>query len=497
MARWAAKGIVNRFLFYRYALLGLVLCWAAAASAAPLATLQQVRVHHAGRHTRVVLTFSRVPSFHDFVLSSPVRAVIDLKATHRAHAASANSAGAIRNIRWGRRKHGTLRAVFGLKPGTHFAGVERHGHQLIARFDNTRAAHARPASVAPRKKPLVVVIDPGHGGKDPGTSGPHGLHEKTVTLAIGRMVYAKLAATPGIKPVLTRHGDHFVTLADRVAIAQRKHADVFVSIHANASPGHPNVAGGTCYELSEHGASNAEAAQLARFENGHDREVAGVRFSSDDMTLNTVLTQMFQSQSIDAADRLAQRIIHQFGKIEPLYHGKPQRANFEVLRDPMVASVLCETAFLTNPTQARKLHGHAFRAKLADAIYHGIVGYLKHNPPMHPSTQSPEVYIVRNGDTLSGLAERAGVTSALLMTINDLTSRDIEPGQRLIVPGLQTASKAHPAHYRVQSGDTLYSIATAHNESVAALKAANSLDSSTLRVGQVLRVPAGGSHQES
>ncbi len=488
---------MNRLVFYRYAFLGWALLWAAAAVAAAPATLQHVRIRRNGSHTRVVLTFSRVPSFSDFVLSSPVRAVIDLNKTRRAHGVTAKGRGAIRGVRWGRHDHHTLRAVFDLTPGTHFVGVERRGHRLVARFDNGPAGPARLAHAASTQSPLVVVIDPGHGGKDPGTSGPNGLREKTITLAIGRMVYARLADTPGIQPVLTRHGDHFVTLADRVAIAQRKHADVFVSIHANASPGHPQVDGGTCYELSEHGASNAEAAQLAHFENSHDREVAGVRFSSDDMTLNTVLTQMFQSQSIDAADRLARRIIQQFGQVEPLYHGKPQRANFEVLRDPMVASVLCETAFLTNPAQAKKLHGHAFRAQLADAIYRGIVGYLKHNPPMHPSTQSPEVYIVRNGDTLPGLAKRAGVTSALLMAINDLASRDIEPGQRLIVPGLATASNSRPARYRVQSGDTLYSIAAAHNESVATLKAANSLDSSTLHVGQVLRVPPGGSNQES
>lgn len=486
-----------RLLCYRYVLLGLTLLWTGTVSAAVPATLQHVRVRRDGSHTRVILTFSRAPSFSDFVLSSPVRAVIDLKATHRAHRVTAQGTGAVRDVRWGRHSHDTLRAVFDLKPGTHFAGVEHQGHRLIARFDRGGAAHARPANTVSEKSPLVVVIDPGHGGKDPGTSGPHGLREKTITLAIGRMVYDKLAATPGIKPVLTRHDDHFITLADRVAIAQRQHADVFVSIHANASPHHPNVSGGTCYELSEHGASNAEAAQLARFENSRDREVAGVRFSSDDMTLNTVLTQMFQSQSINAADHLAQRIIAQFGQIEPLYHGKPQRANFEVLRDPMVASVLCETAFLTNPTQARKLHGHAFRTQLADAIYQGIVGYLTHNPPMHPSTQSPEVYIVRNGDTLPNLAKRAGVTSALLMAINDLASRDLEPGQRLIVPGLETAANAHPARYHVQPGDTLYSIATAHDESVATLKAANALDSSTLRVGQVLRVPDLGRQTES
>ncbi|KEZ75698.1 N-acetylmuramoyl-L-alanine amidase [Salinisphaera hydrothermalis] len=486
---------MNRFLCYRRAWLVLpLLLWSAAAAAT--ATLQHVVVHHDGGHTRVIMRFSKTPAFNDFVLSSPVRAVIDMNATRRAKHTAAKGEGAVRDVRWGRRAHGTLRAVFDLAPGTHFAGVTRHGRELVARFDRGESSGS---AGAPSRPPIVVVIDPGHGGKDPGTSGPHGLREKTVVLSIGRMVYDKLAATPGIKPVLTRHDDHFVTLADRVAIAQHQHADVFVSIHANASPGHPDVDGGTCYELSEHGASNAEAAQLAHFENSRDREVAGVRFSSDDMALNTVLTQMFQSQSINAADRLAQRIIHHFGQIEPLYHAKPLRANFEVLRDPMVVSVLCETAFLSNPTQAEKLHGHAFRAQLANAIYEGIVGYLKHNPPMHPSPTSPEIYIAKQDDTLDGIAARAGTTPALLMAINDLGSRRLEPGQRLIVPGLDDQDgKARLKRYKVQKGDTLYSIATAHDETVAALKSDNALDSTRLRVGQVLRVPpAPNAHGDS
>lgn len=485
---------MKRFLCYRNVWLVLLVLWSAAASAT--ATLQHVAVHRDGAHTRVVMRFSQTPAFNDFVLSSPVRAVIDMNATRRAQHATATGRGAVRDVRWGRRAHGTLRAVFDLAPGTHFAGVKRHGRELVAHFDQGGSSGSVSA---PERSPIVVVIDPGHGGKDPGTSGPHGLREKTVVLSIGRMVYDKLAATPGIKPVLTRHTDRFVTLDDRVALAQHRHADVFISIHANASPGHPEVDGGTCYELSEHGASNAEAAQLAHFENSRDREVAGVRFSSDDMALNTVLTQMFQSQSIDAADRLAQRIIDHFGQVEPLYHARPLRANFEVLRDPMVVSVLCETAFLTNPKQAKQLHGHAFRADLADAIYRGIVGYLKHNPPMHPSPASPDIYIAGQDDTLAGIAARAGTTPALLMAINDLGSRRIEPGQRLIVPGLDDQTDAAElTRYKVRPGDTLYSIANAHDETVAALKSDNALDSTRLRVGQVLRVPpASSAHSDS
>lgn len=482
--------------------------------------------------TRVAFHLSARPSFHDFALGKPPRAVLDMHHTRNAWSAHALAGGAVRHIRLARHHDGTLRAVLDLRPGAHLAGLTRKGDALVMRItggntsahpkgsDSRATAHSAPAlkhagksaarraprsrrtsyRAAPQTGPIVVVIDPGHGGRDPGTRGPHGLREKTVTLAIARRVYHKLAQTPHVHPVLTRNRDRYVSLPKRVSIAQKHHADLFVSIHENAFPDNPAVNGGTCYVLSRYGASNAEAAQLAHFENSADPEVAGVHFSAHNHTLNTILTQLFQNDSIGAADELAKSIISRFSQVEPLYHRKPRRANFAVLRDPMIPSVLCETAFLSNPAEARALHGAHFRDQIANAIYEGVMHYLRNNPPMRALPNRRDVYIVKRGDTLSGIAQAHHIPAQRLMAINDLRRRSLNPGQRLIVPhdrGASTAASGGPSdtgrrtvRYRVHSGDTLSAIADRHHLSLHALMAMNHLHAPGLRAGQTLKVPA-------
>lgn len=280
--------------------------------------------------------------------------------------------------------------------------------------------------------PVVVVIDPGHGGHDPGTRSAHGLEEKTVTLGIARALYKKLKRTPTIHPVLTRDDDRFISLRQRVRIAQKHHANLFISIHENAAPHDKSVRGGTCYILSRHGASNAKAAQLAHFENSSDHSLAGVEFTGN-RTLNAVLTDLYQNASIDRADDLAHDIIRQFGKVGPIYRHKPPRANFAVLRDPMIPSVLCETAFLSNPHQARLLAGQHFRNELADAMFKGILNYFRANPPEAMKAVGP-VYTVQPGDTLSQIAAQHGLSIDTLKDINHLHTNQIKVGQKLQLP---------------------------------------------------------------
>lgn len=400
-----------------------------------------------GQDTTLVLTVKGLSSFHDFALGNPPRAVLDLPRVRERVARLPQGAGAIRDIRMARHRNGMLRVVADLRAGARLVGVSRHGDTIRMTLAGGRRA---PAKAAPRRSarggdavayqagkksaPVVVALDPGHGGKDPGTHGPHGLKEKTVTLAIARRVYRKLAATPGVEPIMTRDRDVYVSLPKRVAIAQRHHADLFVSMHENSFPKQRSVKGGTCYILSRHGASSAEARQVAALENKADPVEDGVHFSQRSKTLNTVLTQLFQSEAIGAAHRLADDIIYHLGNFEPLYHRTPPRANFAVLRDPMIPSVLCETAFLSNSKQAQELHTARFRSEIANAIYRGIMQYLHNNPPMQALPAHGNTYIVKRGDTLSGIARAHGVPRQRLMAINDLRSAAIDPGQRLIVP---------------------------------------------------------------
>lgn len=415
------------------------------------ARLQHVMVQSDSGVTRIQLSLNRAVKFHYFELSHPPRLVIDMMHARNSHPSMTRKGGrAVKSVRFGRHANGMLRAVFVLKRkvaasfwpsssegATLMAILSREGHHSQHESGkNEKQQRERIAAFQAVQKsgPAVVVIDPGHGGKDPGTTGPHGLHEKTVTLAIGKIVARKLNHTPGVRAYMTRHRDRYVSLVGRVLFAQRHHANVFVSIHENAYNKDPAVDGGTCFALSTHGATDAEAQQLARDENAHDRAVDGVDFSKYGHRLNMVLTDLFQTAAMQAETYLGRDIIRQFGRVEPIYDRKVQRANFAVLRDPLIPSVLCETAFLSNPKQARELRHHYFRARLADAIYKGIMQYLHHYAPMQIAQSTPGHYVVHHGDTLSGIAAKFNVAIKRIKRANHLHTNQLQVGEQLTIP---------------------------------------------------------------
>lgn len=533
----------------QWLLIGLLAIAAASPDAWSAGTV--LNTVHAARHGRVTLldfTLSRVPRYSYFALKSPPRAVLDLQGTGDRWRGPALPVRAIRSVQIGHHAGGMLRVVFNLRHGSSLAGVYREGpHDLIMKIDGG-PARGGPVSVRQnpvstkkqpiatrsdmvyRKSPIVVAIDPGHGGRDPGTTGPDGLREKTVTLAIAKILDRELKKVPDIQPVLTRDRDTYVSLPERIAIAQEHRANLFVSIHENAYPHAPQVNGGACYILSRHGASDAKAAQLARFENSADPDLDGVHFTHN-RTLNKVLTDLFQTASINAEDHLAQDIVSQLGHVEPIYHGTPLRANFEVLRDPMIPSVLCETAFLSNPRQAADLHQERFRVKIATAIERGIVKYLRNYAParFEPSVPTYEagmasgnlpptgsvthvshggryaafatagrpfrIYRVRNGDTLTGLAIDNHVSVRRLMTLNALHSPRLRIGQLIRIPAHRPASRVRSIRvgfYTVRPGDRLSIIARRQHTTVRRLEHLNRLHGSWIRAGQRLRVPESG-----
>ena len=430
--------------------------------AAHAARLTGLSVDASGTTSTVRFALDTVPEFHYFSLADPARAVIDLENTGIGSVAPVGRQPGLSGVRLARHGDGSTRAVIDLVDGAALQTVTASGNTLEATIKTkTAAAPAKKTTPAARVSrnetqssapvrqdkepealykaarvngPVVVVIDPGHGGHDSGTRGANGLMEKTVALSIAKKLHAKLRATASVRPVLTRSDDHFVGLAERVRIAQDHHADLFVSIHQNAYPDDHRVDGGTCYVLSQHGATDAKAAQLAQFENSADRRVAGVDFSDTDPTLNAVLTDLYQNASIDDADSLADDIIGQFGRVGPIYRRTPPRANFAVLRDPMIPSVLCETAFLSNPAQARRLENDGFRDQLATAMFNGIMAYFEKHPPERMAPAGGSLYTVRAGDTLSEIAERQGVSVDALMRINHLHSRSLAAGQKLELP---------------------------------------------------------------
>lgn len=463
--------------------------------------------------------------YHYFSLKNPRRLVIDLDAGTLPYQPTGEAAGCgiVQNLHWAQRKDDVLRYVLRLsedapvqlvpspqKGHTGFDLSVRLGspHRNAMRTPAGDTA-ATPAAPPPRalikahagKGPIVIAIDPGHGGSDPGTRGPHGLEEKTVTLAIARILAHKIDATPGLAAVLTRRRDDYVGLRKRVLDAQDHHAALFVSIHANAYPRVPGVKGGAVYALSEHGASSAEAGLLARTENAADPTIGNIHFAKHNRWVNSALTHMAQTASMAQGSELAKDVLRHLARYEPLYEHHVQHANFEVLRDPVIPSILVETAFLSNPGQAHKLHEERFREDLAEAIYAGIREFLDHHdlspvqlvrnaerghhgkpPPGFPQASVQSTYRVKRGDTLSEVALHLHVSQWRLRVYNHLDSRRLRIGQVLHVP-------PGSFKYRVESGDNLSVIAEKADVSQQELKSYNDLSDNTLRIGQVLVVP--------
>ncbi|PIT16616.1 N-acetylmuramoyl-L-alanine amidase [Snodgrassella alvi] len=231
-----------------------------------------------------------------------------------------------------------------------------------------------PRSGKPNKlnRQPVIMIDPGHGGEDPGATGPSGLHEKDVVLAIGREV-KKILDSYGYKTYMTRNEDIFIPLGVRVAKARKLRADVFVSIHADAFT-NPSAKGTGVYALNPKGATSAAAKYLAQTQNAAD-SIGGVSYSTD-KNVNNTLFDLTQTATINDSLKLGRDVLNQLSKINNLHKGSVDQANFAVLKAPDVPSILVETAFISNPIEERLLSSSDFRQKMANSIASGIKDYL-------------------------------------------------------------------------------------------------------------------------
>ncbi|SDV49443.1 N-acetylmuramoyl-L-alanine amidase [Chitinasiproducens palmae] len=227
---------------------------------------------------------------------------------------------------------------------------------------------------------ITVAIDPGHGGEDPGASGPSGLHEKDVVLDIGRRLRAKIDGEPNMRAMMTRDDDFFVPLGVRVQKARRVDADIFVSIHADAFTS-PSANGSSVFALSEHGASSAAARWMANKENSSD-EIGGVSIKTQDVALSRALLDMSTTAQIRDSMKYGHYVLQEIGKLNRLHKGSVEQAGFAVLKSPDIPSVLVETAFISNPGEEQRLQDAAYRDKMASAILTGIKKYFASNPPL-------------------------------------------------------------------------------------------------------------------
>jgi N-acetylmuramoyl-L-alanine amidase len=251
-----------------------------------------------------------------------------------------------------------------------------------------RSEPSRPVQREQRNAPAVnrlytVVLDAGHGGEDPGAVGHGGSYEKNVTLSIAHRLKRKIDAEPGLRAVLTRDGDYFVPLHQRVARARRVRADLFVSIHADAFV-RPEANGSSVYVLSERGASSSAARWLAQKENDADL-VGGVNLARQDGHIARTLLDLSQTATINDSFKLGRAMLGELGSINRLHKPEVEQAGFAVLRAPDIPSVLVETAFISNPQEERRLNDEAYQDKMATALMRGIRRYFQEHAPAAPT----------------------------------------------------------------------------------------------------------------
>ena len=245
---------------------------------------------------------------------------------------------------------------------------------------NAPAANDRAAGKSAPRRRIVVVIDPGHGGEDPGAIGRRGTYEKNVTLAIARKLKALLDDEPGMRAMLTRDDDYFVPLGVRVQKARRVQADLFISIHADAFTT-PTARGSSVFALSEHGASSAAARRLAQRENEADL-IGGVNLNAMEPVLARTWLDMSQTAQISGSLRVGRSVLDGIGAVNTLHKGSVEQAGFAVLKAPDIPSILVETAFISNPDEEQKLRDEGYQRRFATSMRSGIKQYFARNPPL-------------------------------------------------------------------------------------------------------------------
>jgi N-acetylmuramoyl-L-alanine amidase len=433
---------------------GLLLC---AAAPADTVTVKNLRLWQAPDHTRVVFDISGPVEHEVFTLDDPARLVIDLRGARLLEGVVSVSGDGryIAGARSGQPREGVTRIVFDLHRAVGsrafvLAPNQLYGHRLVIdMFERGRAPAAdadslpapRPQVPPPATGEIVVVVDAGHGGEDPGAIGPGGTQEKVVVMEIARRLQRLVDEDPGMRAVMTRTGDYYVGLARRIEIARKASADLFISVHADAAP-RQTARGSSVYALSQRGASSEAARWLADKENAADL-VGGVTLSDKDDLLAQVLLDLSMTRTISDSVDFGRELLAEMGRIGTIRHPSVEQANFVVLRSPDIPSVLVETAFISNRAEEQRLRDPSYQQQMAESIYRGIRRYIERNPGMFrhalasaavPTASEPITYVVQRGDTLSEIAMRYNVSVADLRRANGLADTRIHVGRRLQIP---------------------------------------------------------------
>lgn len=439
-------------LYGRAALWALLLVLSGSAQAARVQSMAiEAAAETTGATTQARIVLSQSATYSIFTLANPHRLVLDLHKSELATPfATPAGKGVIAGVRTGKPSANEVRVVFDLtaaiRPRSRIEGSGAQT-QLIIELLGDQAKNAAAPETAKTvadvlgndARKLIIAIDAGHGGKDPGALGPSGKREKDLTLATARELARQVNAEPGMTAVLIRDSDIFVPLPRRYMKAREAQADLFVSIHADAAQNR-SATGTSVFVLSLRGASSEAARWLADQENAADL-VGGVELDDKDKNLAAVLLDLSQSATMRVSDDVANQVLASIKNVGRAHKPQLERANFVVLRSPDVPSMLVETGFISNPGEEAKLSDSNYRERLASAILTGVRNYFSDQPP--PGTwfaahqgelPSQRLHVVSRGETLSLIAARHGVPLSRIRDVNRLHGDMVRIGDRLTIP---------------------------------------------------------------
>lgn len=423
------------------AILGLL-----AASSAWAVEVHEVRLWRAPDHTRIVFDLTG-PSAHKLMLlDNPRRIVLDMEnVSLKANLDTLKLDDTpVARIRSGVRDGDDLRVVLDISAVVNprsFAlkANDKAGDRLVLDLYDKQAktAAVKKSVKQSARRDIIIAIDAGHGGEDPGALGPKRLREKDVVLDIAKELNALLKADKGFRPTMIRSGDYYVSLRGRRDLARKRQADLFVSIHADAFK-RKEANGASVYALSTRGATSTAARYLAQRENSADL-VGGVSLSDKDDVLAGVLADLSMTSTLDTSLKLGDKVLRNVDNIAKLHKRNVEQAGFAVLKSPDIPSILVETGFISNPGEAKKLATSSYREKMARAIHRGILDWFLAHPPSGSLIawqrhQGGQQYIIARGDTLSGIAQRFNVSLSDLRNRNSISGSRIMVGQRLTIP---------------------------------------------------------------
>ncbi|WP_174869425.1 N-acetylmuramoyl-L-alanine amidase AmiB [Pectobacterium polaris] len=543
--------------------------WLLLASSAWAANLSDIKVDNASGQATVRLSFSGQPIYAFFPLSNPARVVIDIRQTGVIQGLPLDFSGQnlIKRVRTSNAQDAqSLRLVLDLTQAAKTRAVtqkEGSGYAVVFTITGDKAktvqasaptasrqqnsAPAEPAKNPFTNKPtvavntsssstraparqgnerVVVAIDAGHGGQDPGAIGTNGLREKNVTISIARKLQILLNNDPAFKGVLTRDGDYFISVMGRSDVARKQGANLLVSIHADAAPNR-NAKGASVWVLSNRRANSEMANWLEQHEK--QSELLGgagdlLANSSADPYLSQAVLDLQFGHSQRVGYDVATKVLRELQRVGGLHKRLPEHASLGVLRSPDIPSLLVETGFITNVSEERLLGSNDYQEKLANAIYQGLRSYFQTHPiqslpkqesrPLQSAASDRATsggnvtaakasagstrHTVARGETLSSIARRYGVSLAAMRDVNKLNKDIVWVGQRLNIPATGTKQmastpapkKAAPVKHKVVKGDSLSAIAARYGVSMKEIQQANNMRSGTVQLGQTLVIPS-------